>query len=256
MRVIRGLHNLRPEHRGCVATIGNFDGVHLGHQAVFAHLREQARAMDLPTTVITFEPQPLEYFAPDRAPARLTRLREKLRALREAEIDQVVLLEFGPRLAAMEAQRFIQELLVDGLNVAYLFVGDDFRFGQGRAGDIAMLRWAGVENGFAVEDMNTYMLDAERVSSTRIREALARACEDGAIRALILTGSCGGVNLDAFGEGSGSGSGAGLTDVAEAAANCPDLGSVSAVSQAVRAALDELGDLSTEQEYLSVASRW
>jgi riboflavin kinase/FMN adenylyltransferase len=173
MRVIRGLHNLRPEHRGCVATIGNFDGVHLGHQAVFAHLREQARAMDLPTTVITFEPQPLEYFAPDRAPARLTRLREKLQALRAAKIDQVVLLEFGPRLAAMEAQRFIQELLVDGLNVAYLFVGDDFRFGQGRAGDIAMLRRAGVENGFAVEDMNTYMLDAERVSSTRIREVLS-----------------------------------------------------------------------------------
>lgn len=173
MRVIRGLHNLRPEHRGCVATIGNFDGVHLGHRAVFAHLREQAHAMDLPTTVITFEPQPLEYFAPDRAPARLTRMREKLQALCEAGIDQVVLLEFGPRLAAMQAKQFIQDLLVDGLNVAYLFVGDDFRFGQGRAGDIAMLRWAGAEHGFAVENMTTYMLDAERVSSTRIREALS-----------------------------------------------------------------------------------
>ncbi|HHH39023.1 MAG TPA: bifunctional riboflavin kinase/FAD synthetase, partial [Sedimenticola sp.] len=174
MQVIRGLHNLRPWHRGCVATIGNFDGVHLGHQAVFRHLREQADRFALPATVVTFEPQPMEFFAPDRAPARLTRLREKLMAFRDSRIDRVVLLEFGPRLAAMPAPRFIRELLLDGLGVRYLFVGDDFRFGYDRAGDIGLLRQAGREHGFQVENMNTFLVGEERVSSTRIREALAR----------------------------------------------------------------------------------
>ncbi len=174
MQVIRGLHNLRSEHRGCVATIGNFDGVHLGHQAVFRHLREQAAVMGLPATVITFEPQPQEFFAPESAPARLTRLREKLHALQDAEIDRVVLLEFGPRLAHMEAGEFVQRLLVAGLDVRYLFVGDDFRFGKGRSGDIEMLRAVGSEHGFAVENMNTFAVGEERVSSTRIRQALAQ----------------------------------------------------------------------------------
>ncbi len=174
MQVIRGLHNLRPEHRGCVTTIGNFDGVHLGHQAVFRHLREKAADFTLPATVVTFEPQPLEFFAPEQAPARLTRLREKLMAFREADIDRVVLLEFGPKLAAMPALQFIQELLLDGLSVRYLFVGDDFRFGHGRTGDIALLRQVGQEQGFQVENMNTFLVGDERVSSTRIREALAR----------------------------------------------------------------------------------
>jgi riboflavin kinase/FMN adenylyltransferase len=173
MQVIRGLHNLRAEHRGCVATIGNFDGVHLGHQAVFRHLREEAVRLGLPSTVVTFEPQPQEYFAPQAAPARLTRMREKLRALQDARIDRVVLLEFGPRLAEMSAEAFVQHLLLDGLGVRYLLVGDDFRFGKGRKGDIALLRRAGEEHGFEVDNLNTYMLDAERVSSTRIRAALS-----------------------------------------------------------------------------------
>jgi riboflavin kinase/FMN adenylyltransferase len=173
MQVIRGLHNLRSEHRGCVATIGNFDGVHLGHQAVFRHLREQAQELGLPTTVITFEPQPQEFFTPESAPARLTRMREKLHALKQAEIDRVVLLEFGFKLAGMDAAEFVQRLLVDGLDVRYLFVGDDFRFGKGRSGDIEMLRTVGHMHGFAVENMNTYVVGEERVSSTRIREALA-----------------------------------------------------------------------------------
>ncbi|MES9874270.1 MAG: bifunctional riboflavin kinase/FAD synthetase [Candidatus Sedimenticola sp. 6PFRAG7] len=174
MQVIRGLHNLRARHRGCVATIGNFDGVHLGHQAVFRHLREKAEAFGLPATVVTFEPQPMEFFAPDAAPARLTRMREKLQAIKDAGIDRVVLLEFGPKLAAMDAHEFVQELLVDGLAVRYLFVGDDFRFGKGRSGDIDMLREVGHGHGFEVENMNTYAVGEERVSSTRIREALAR----------------------------------------------------------------------------------
>jgi len=172
MQVIRGLHNLRAEHQGCVATIGNFDGVHLGHQAVFRHLREQAAEQGLPCTVVTFEPQPQEFFAPQAAPARLTRMREKLQAFKDAGIDRVVLLEFGARLAQMSAEAFVQQLLLDGLGVRYLLVGDDFRFGHGRSGDIELLRRAGAGHGFAVENLNTYMLDAERVSSTRIRAAL------------------------------------------------------------------------------------
>jgi len=173
MQVIRGLHNLRAEHRGCVATIGNFDGVHLGHQAVFRHLREEAARLRLPSTVVTFEPQPQEFFTPRAAPARLTRMREKLQALKDARIDRVVLLEFGPRLAAMSAESFVQQLLLDGLGVRYLLVGDDFRFGRGRTGDIELLRRVGAAQGFAVDNLNTYMLDAKRVSSTRIRAALS-----------------------------------------------------------------------------------
>ena len=174
MQVIRGLHNLRSEHRGCVATIGNFDGVHLGHRAVFRHLREKALDLSLPTSVVTFEPQPLEFFAPERAPARLTRMREKLQALKTSGIDRVVLLEFGHKLAAMSAQAFVQELLVDGLDVRYLMVGDDFRFGQGRTGDIDLLRRIGQKQGFGVENMNTFAMGMERVSSTLIRQALAQ----------------------------------------------------------------------------------
>jgi len=174
MQVIRGLHNLRSEHRGCVATIGNFDGVHLGHQAVFRHLREQSQELGLPTTVVTFEPQPMEFFSPESAPARLTRMREKLNAIAEAGIDRVVLLEFGAKLASMEAGEFVQRLLVQGLDVRYLFVGDDFRFGKGRSGDIGMLRTVGKEHDFAVENMNSFVVGEERVSSTLIREALAK----------------------------------------------------------------------------------
>ncbi len=137
MRLIRGLHNLRATDRGCVATIGNFDGVHLGHRTVFQRLLARGRELGLPATVITFEPQPMEFFAPDAAPARLTRLREKLDAIRNDGIEQVMLLEFGPKLAAMDARTFVQRLLLDGLGVRFLLVGDDFRFGQGRDGGLS-----------------------------------------------------------------------------------------------------------------------
>ncbi len=174
MKVIRGLHNLRPPHRGCVATIGNFDGVHLGHRSVFQRLLRRGRELGLPATVITFEPQPLEVLAPEAAPARLTRLREKLAAIEDCGIDRVVLLGFGPRLAAMEPRTFVRELLVEGLGVTCLLVGDDFRFGRGRVGDIELLRAMGGELGFRVEDLDTITHEMERISSTRIREALAR----------------------------------------------------------------------------------
>ncbi len=174
MRIIRGLHNLKPGSPGCVATIGTFDGVHLGHRAVFQRLADLGRGLGLATTVITFEPQPMEFFAPERAPARLTRLGEKLHALCHCGIDQVVLLEFGPRMAAMGACAFVRELLVDGLRVRHLLVGDDFRFGHGREGDFALLEAMGQEHGFVVDDFDTVFHGGERVSSTRIRDALAR----------------------------------------------------------------------------------
>ena len=184
MQVVRGLHNLREEHRGCVATIGNFDGVHLGHQAVFRHLLEKGRAFGVPATVITFEPQPQEFFSLDTAPARLTRMREKLQAFRNSGIERVLLLEFGRRLADMSAQAFVQRLLVEGLAVRYLFVGDDFRFGKGRVGNIDLLRESGRRHGFEVENMTTFALGEQRVSSTRIREVLTRGDLETAARLL------------------------------------------------------------------------
>ena len=172
MQLVRGLHNLRREHSGCVATIGNFDGVHLGHQAVFARLRELGGGLGEPATVITFEPQPMEFFVPEAAPARLTRFREKVAAIRAAGVDRLLVLEFGTRLAAMPAAAFIEDLLVGRLGIRHLFVGDDFRFGQGRRGDVELLRQAGQRFGFAVDRLETVAHENARISSSRIRAAL------------------------------------------------------------------------------------
>ncbi|MEY6432571.1 bifunctional riboflavin kinase/FAD synthetase [Thioalkalicoccus limnaeus] len=180
MQVIRGIHNLGAHPLGCVATIGNFDGVHRGHRHVLRHLLERGRAQGLPATLITFEPQPLEVLAPQAAPARLTRLREKLAAVADCGIERVVLLGFGPRLAAMAPAEFVRDLLVDRLGVACLMVGDDFRFGRGRGGDIELLRAMGAEFGFVVEDLATLTHGTERISSTRIREALEQGDLDQA----------------------------------------------------------------------------
>ncbi len=174
MELIRGLHNLRPRHRGCAATIGNFDGVHLGHQAVLGQLSERAVELGLPMVVVTFEPQPQEFFSPATAPPRLTRLREKLEALRRYAVERVLVLRFDARLAALSADEFIQRVLVDGLDVRYLVVGDDFRFGQGRAGDFRLLQETGAREGFQVVNMHTFAVGGERVSSTRVRTALAQ----------------------------------------------------------------------------------
>ena len=174
MELIRGLHNLRPHHRGCVATIGNFDGVHLGHQAVLGQLAERAAELNLPAVVITFEPHPREFFARGEVPPRLSRFREKMQALRRFSVARVVCLRFDQTLADMPAAEFIRRLLVEGLAVRYLVVGDDFRFGKGRQGDFAMLQEAGGAQGFQVAAMHTFNVDGTRVSSTAIREALAR----------------------------------------------------------------------------------
>ena len=173
MQLIRGEYNLRPGHQRCVASIGNFDGVHLGHQAVFTALQQRSKALGVPTTVIIFEPQPMEYFHSERTPARLTRLREKLAAIEGCGIDRVLLLEFGPHLANMEADAFIHKVLVNGLAIKHLFVGDDFRFGKDRGGDFSLLQQAGQRHGFQVEDMNTISHKDARISSTRIRQLLA-----------------------------------------------------------------------------------
>ena len=174
MELIRGQHNLRPWHHGCVATIGNFDGVHLGHRAILDQLAVQAAHWRLPRLVITFEPQPQEFFAgPNAPPARLMRLREKLLALDGLGIERVLCLKFDHRLAALPATEFIDELLVNRLGIRYLVVGDDFRFGHRRAGDFAMLVEAGQRHGFEVTDTHSYILDGERISSTRTRQALA-----------------------------------------------------------------------------------
>lgn len=173
MELIRGLCNLRPRHRGCVATIGNFDGVHLGHQVVLGQLAEKAEELGLPSVVITFEPYPQEFFARGATPPRLTRFREKIQALRRYSVDRVLCLRFDRALADMMAEDFIRRVLVEGLGVRYLVVGDDFRFGHRRRGDFALLKTAGVQQGFQVANRHTFAIDGARVSSTRIREALA-----------------------------------------------------------------------------------
>ncbi len=174
MHLIRGMHNLRDAHRGCVATIGNFDGVHLGHQAVFTALIERARSVQLPSLVITFEPQPMEFFRPAQAPARLTRLREKIEAIAACGIDRVLLVKFDHRFANVDAVSFVREILVDRLGLRHLYVGDDFRFGRDRKGDFDLLHRMGSTHGFAVESLQTVQDDDGRISSTRIREALQR----------------------------------------------------------------------------------
>ena len=150
MELIRGLHNLKPRHHGCVATIGNFDGVHLGHQEVAGQLAEKAQALRLPTLVILFEPQPQEFFRPDKSPPRLTRFREKWLALRRYSVDRVLCIRFDARFAAMEPETFVSRVLVDGLGVQHLVVGDDFRFGKNRRGDFALLQQMGQRHDFQV----------------------------------------------------------------------------------------------------------
>lgn len=166
---IRGLHNLRPWHKGCVATIGSFDGVHLGHQAILRQLTRLASQYQLPSVAVIFEPQPHEFFAGDKAPARLMRLREKVQALLAAGIDRVLCLQFNQALRDLTAEEFIQKVLVDGLGIKHLVVGDDFRFGCDRRGDFALLQSVGAAKGFGVTDTCTLQVDSDRVSSTRVR---------------------------------------------------------------------------------------
>lgn len=169
---IRGIHNLRPEHLGSVVTIGSFDGLHLGHRAIIEQIREKANQHALPSVVMMFEPQPKEFFSGEQAPARLMRMREKANALARLGVDRVFCVRFNKALRQLSAQGFIDQLLVRGLGVKSLVVGDDFRFGCDRKGDFAMLREQGRNNGFEVLETRTVRVDGQRVSSTRIRQAL------------------------------------------------------------------------------------
>ena len=176
MKVFRGFH-----HPGiasaCALTIGNFDGVHRGHQAMLALLRGEAQQRGVPSCVLTFEPHPRDYFAetfkkPELAPARVGTLRDKLEDLAHCGVDQAVVLPFDARLASQSPDAFIRQVLVGGLGARYVLVGDDFRFGKQRAGDYAMLDAAGDALGFDVARMNSYEVHGLRVSSSAVREAL------------------------------------------------------------------------------------
>jgi riboflavin kinase / FMN adenylyltransferase len=183
MRIFRGFHHpdIAP---ACAVTIGNFDGVHRGHQAMLALLNSEARHRGVPSCVLTFEPHPRDYFArvarkPELAPARIATLRDKLSELATCGVGQCVVLPFDARLSSQSPQDFIDKVLVRGLGARYVLVGDDFRFGARRAGDYAMLDAAGQAEGFDVARMNSYEVHNLRVSSSAVREALARGDMDG-----------------------------------------------------------------------------
>jgi len=182
MRVFRGI----PARAGTpiALTIGNFDGVHPGHRAMIARLSEAARSRGLPAAVMTFEPQPQEFFAPDQAPARLTSLREKLELLRQCGVAGVYVCRFDYAFAQLTADDFVRRVLRDGLAVKWLLVGDDFRFGARRAGDFAHLKSMAPQSGFDVEAMGSVVVAGARVSSTAIRACLEKGDLDGAQRLL------------------------------------------------------------------------
>ena len=176
MKVFRGLPNDRAR-APCALTIGNFDGVHRGHQALLAQVRSAADRLGLDAAVMTFEPHPREYFAhklgdPSKAPARVANLRDKLEDLDQAGIDRVIVEHFNEQFAAMSPQDFVQRVLVDGLHVKWLMVGDDFCFGARRAGNIAMLTEAGRKHGFEVHTLGTVMHGDERSSSSATLNAI------------------------------------------------------------------------------------
>ena len=177
MKVFRGLPNDRAR-APCALTIGNFDGVHRGHQALLAHVRSASASLGLEAAVMTFEPHPREYFAQrsgdlSKAPARIANLRDKLGDLAKAGIDRVIVEHFNEHFAAVAPDDFIERVLVEGLHVKWLMVGDDFRFGARRAGDIQMLQDAGRRFGFHVETLPAVMHGAQRISSSAVRAALA-----------------------------------------------------------------------------------
>jgi riboflavin kinase/FMN adenylyltransferase len=174
MKIVRGLTNARPSDRGCVLTIGNFDGLHLGHEAIVGHLAARGREHGLPTALLTFEPNPREYFDPTNAPARLMRLRDKAARLAELGLDRLILLKFDQRLRAWNGQEFIERVLVEALGARHVVIGSAFRFGKGRSGTVELLRQAGRQLGYDVDEVGAVLIDGERVSSTRVRAALGR----------------------------------------------------------------------------------
>ena len=188
MKVFRGLPNDRAR-APCALTIGNFDGVHRGHQALLAQVTASARRLGLEAAVMTFEPHPREYFAQrsgdlSKAPARIANLRDKLESLENAGVDRVIVEHFNEHFASMSPDEFTQRVLVDGLHVKWLMVGDDFCYGARRAGNVALLAEAGKHYGFEVHSLPAVLHDATRISSSAVRAALAAGDFD-ATRALL-----------------------------------------------------------------------
>ncbi len=173
MELLLGVEDLLPRHRPCVATIGNYDGVHLGHQSVLSDLLAKGEEHGVPTTVITFEPLAREYFSQEGIGGRLSTVQERAAMLGQLGIDQVLCLTFDKSLAEQPAEEFVREVLVEGLGIRHLVVGDDFRYGRDRAGDFSTLEKAGRNYGFELQATRSFVLGDVRVSSGRIREALS-----------------------------------------------------------------------------------
>ncbi len=173
--VIRGLKNIATAPKGACVTIGNFDGVHLGHQALLKKTIERAKELNTKSLVIIFEPQPFEFFAKENVAPRLTRWREKFGWLTHYGVDAVLVIRFNKQFASLTPDDFVQHILIDALKVKHVIVGDDFQFGRGRQGDFNFLQNKAKSAGFSVENMPTLLLDGERVSSTLVRNALANA---------------------------------------------------------------------------------
>jgi riboflavin kinase / FMN adenylyltransferase len=182
MELVRGLHNLRAEHRGCAVTIGTFDGVHVGHVAMIARLREHARRLGVPATLVTFEPTPREYLDPTNAPARLTRLRERLPLFARAGVERCIVLRFDEHLRSVHGAEFVERLLDRRLGARAVMVGHDFRFGYKGEADVEALRAAAPAHGFELDVLAPVMIDGERVSSSGVRTALAAGDLDRAAR--------------------------------------------------------------------------
>ena len=184
MELVRGLQNISRRHRGCVLTVGNYDGVHLGHQQIIGMLNERAAQMRSAATVLVFEPNSKEFIDPDGAPPRLTRWREKFIALEAHGVERLVTLRFDESMRAMSPRTFVDELIVERLGVRHMVVGDDFRYGSHAGGTIESLRSAGHAHGFGVDQMAPFVLDGVRVSSTAVRERLGLGNFLGAARLL------------------------------------------------------------------------
>jgi riboflavin kinase/FMN adenylyltransferase len=184
MEIIRGLHNLRDHHRGCVATIGNFDGVHRGHQALIGRTRTMAERHGVPAVVMSFEPTPRDYFAGEDAPPRVLTLRDKAAALARYGIDRLLLVRFDRRLASIAPEAFIDEVLRRMLGIRGLVIGDDFRFGHMRRGDLALLAARAPDCGFELDAVASVVVDGERCSSSLLRERLAVPALDAVERML------------------------------------------------------------------------
>ena len=184
MTFIRDVRSLQSFEKRSVVTIGSFDGVHLGHQAILRQVKERAAELGLPAVAMTFEPQPQEFFSGEKAPARLMRLRDKVEALLEFGLDHVLCLHFNAALSQLTATEFVKLVLVDGLGTQHLIVGDDFRFGCDRSGDFNMLSEMGAVCDFTVQDTETLEVEGERVSSTLLRQLLQQADFDRASQLL------------------------------------------------------------------------